>query len=96
MRYAGRRPNDLPWAGLLFDIIYSENSYSFEHQVKLVLVGVVVNGLLLPRLQAVQPDHQEIAAEERGLVELLLADADMIAIVSDVGFHVILLVWVRA
>jgi hypothetical protein len=49
------------------------------------LVGVIVDGLNLARLQAVETNHQVIALKQGGFIKLICLCADKVAVMND-GF----------
>ena len=63
----------------------TERALTFDDEVELVLVGVVVDGLGLTGLEAVQPQQQPLAPEERRLEEALGAGAGVVRVVREVA-----------
>jgi hypothetical protein len=89
VRHTRRRPDDAPLGRRLAFVADDEVPHSLDDEVELVLAGVIVELLLLPRCKAVQPQHQALAAPQRGLERLVGAGADVIAVVREIGHRVL-------
>jgi hypothetical protein len=64
-----------------------EKTAAFNHVIKFILVGVVMNGLDLTRLQAVEAEHQVFSLEKGGLVKLVGFGPDVIAVMNNISWH---------
>lgn len=84
MRGARRRPNYMARAS--FDDLFTngEQSDTFQHKVKFILVAVLVDVLHLPWLQTVETNHQVFTLKQGGFVKLIGLRADEILVVSNV------------
>src|SRR5262245_25670186 len=84
MAHVGRRPDDCSLARSTPFIPHDELPGALENEVELVLAAVYVRVLLLPRVKAVEPEHQALATKYRGLEDFRRIGADVIGEMRDV------------
>ena len=84
MRHSGRRPHHHALTGRALLLAHHKITYAFDDEVELVLLVVGVALLFLPRLEAVEAEHEPPALEQRGLELLIPVEADVGAIVGEV------------
>jgi len=86
MRDTGRRPDDHALTGASLLIADDELAGALGDEVELVLIGVCVGMLRLPRLEAVEPEHQASALKQRRFELLVGIRSDALAVINE-GRH---------